>query len=1195
MGLWYTGSVRLTELCLQGYKSFAGRQRFAFPSPITAIIGPNGSGKSNIAEAIRWALGEQRAGQLRARRGEELIFAGSERRARAGLAEVTLVLDNGDGALPIDSAEVAVTRRIHRDGTAEVMVNGARVRLRDLTDLFGARLGDAQYTVVGQGTVDNALSLSPVERRALIDDAAGIGPLQRKRDRALRQLAEAQDNLARVDDLLAELGPQLRRMSRLGERARRHEARSSDLGSLLATWYGYHWHQARTLVVELRDGLTAADEACHSAHEAIAKCADEVAAARLAAEQGEAAIAEARREYDRAHEGLVAARGQQAVATTRIEALERQLRETESDIVALTGEVDGLAEQLRTLEAQTAEAEAAHTAQVAAEGEARAALAHAEAQLRRLAREMEAARQRAFEAATQAAHQRNEKRRLEEMERAVLRDKDELQAEAERLADRRRQAHTDVTVHRQGLAKREAELAAVQAAAERLDEELTATAAALATARAALAEARGQRDALTAHVQSLQDLARRLDPAMPLLAELTTALVSPSDGGAAILGRVAALLQIESGWEKAVVAALGNELSGLVLADAIIVDGALAHLPAEVAGPVALVPAHGLGAPWPPWQPQPGEQPAKEVVRCPTHAPLVEQLLGHTAFVADLAAARRAVARDDGPLQAAVIDGTLVLRGGVVLAGTPGEHLLAVERDLRFLPAQIESAMAAMDRCAAEIDDLVESQRHLEGEAGRLAVARNEAERGRREAREKLEGAQTVLQRITREADWLAAAVERQAAELDAVRQQSTALDEALCVAEAAEREATQLLHQLEAETAQHEAADARTRLTEATSNVSQAFQALAAVQAQVQVARAQWKSSQERREAALRRRETIVAEIAEARRLVADLEVSIADQEARLAERKADMAAAEGERAAVQARLQSARNAQAEAEQALRASEAAAAELRLSLARAEDRLVRLYDQLRADAEWLRLPEGLPEVLDPASAPQLALSPVPSLPEDIEEHIRRLRNELRAIGAIDREALREYEVTAERYQGLSVQRADLEAAIRDLQQLLTGLEDDMRQRFDVTLAAVARTFRETFVQLFGGGEAELAAVPGEEGQPGIEIIARPPGKRRQSLALLSGGERALTAVALLFALLRVSGTPFVVLDEVDAALDEANIDRFGQALEALAKETQVIIISHNRGTIGRAGAVYGVTMAEDGSSQVISLRLEVEA
>ncbi len=1184
--------MRLTELCLQGYKSFAGRQRFVFPSPITAIIGPNGSGKSNIAEAIRWALGEQRAGMLRARRSEELIFAGSEKRARAGLAEVTLVFDNNDGSLPMDVAEVAVTRRIHRDGRAEYMLNGARVRWRDVSDLLAARLGEAQYTVVGQGMVDRSLSLSPIERRALIDDAAGIAPLQRQRDRALRQLAEAEDNLIRVEDLLAELGPQLRRMARLGERARRYRKRADQMGALLTAWYGYHWHQARRQAQELQLRLAAADEASRSAQLAVAQREAELAEARLSAERADSSLAEIRRNCEGAREELAAARQEAAIARTRGESLQRRLCEAEADLNASMEEVNRLAQHVASLEAGQAAAEAVHSERAAAEQAARRALDAVEGELERLAQELESARQEFFEAASAAAGLRNERQRLHDLWKRLEADTAELQAERARLEERWAQAETDLARRASELEACEAEVAQIEEAAGRLEADLAANSAALAQIREALAQARSNREVLSAQAESLQALARRLDPAMPLLAGLAAALERASDSAAAIIGRVASLLQIDSGWERAVVAALGSQLTGLVLADASTIDAALGCLGADFGGPVALVPASGAGAAWPKWEPQQGELTASQVARCDGHGPLVPQLLGHTAFVASLEAAQHAVARSGGPLQAATRDGWLVLRNGAVIAGTPGEQLIQVESDLVALPAQIEQVATAIERLGAEMDERLEAQRQREAEAGRLAEARDEAERRRRSMRQSVEQAQLVLDRATQERDWLAAALERQTAELAAAQQQAAANEAALRSAEAAERQAEERLAELEAQIARQELATARTRLSQATEALNQAVEQLAGARAQLTAAQAQWATSVGRREAALRKRDALQAEIAAGHAVAGELEARIARAEAQVAALEAKAKAAEQEGFACRERLRLALDSHSEAQGTLHRTQAEQAELRLAVSRAEDRLVRLFDQLRADAEWLSPTMSLPEELDPTAVPDLRFTPVADLPEDTEERIRRLRQELRAIGAIDREALAEYETTAERYQGLEAQRADIEAAARDLRQMLAQLEGEMRQRFDVALGAVATAFRQTFVELFGGGEAELVAVAVDDDQPGIEIVARPPGKRRQSLALLSGGERALTAVALLFALLQVSGTPFVVLDEVDAALDEANIDRFGQALEELACRTQVIIVSHNRGTIRRAGAVYGVTMAEDGCSQVISLRLD---
>ena len=332
----YSGAMRVKELTLQGFKSFASKHRFAFPPGITAIVGPNGSGKSNIADAVRWVLGEQRASYLRAKRTEQMIFAGTERRPRSGLAEVTLTFDNEDGWLDLDFSEVVVGRRALRDGTNTYTINGAVVRLRDVLDLLGGHLGQGAFTVIGQGLVDNALSMKPEERRVLIDEAAGIVPLQRRRSAAMRKLAETDENLTRVADLLRELGPQLRRMSRLAERAEQHDELVSDLKDTLLQWYGYQWRRAREQHDDDKSVVDGLEARAATARREAESRAEVLRRAERDRDEAERALDEARQERDAVAAELNSVRQAVAVNRARLEALSLQ-----QDELATAGDAEG--------------------------------------------------------------------------------------------------------------------------------------------------------------------------------------------------------------------------------------------------------------------------------------------------------------------------------------------------------------------------------------------------------------------------------------------------------------------------------------------------------------------------------------------------------------------------------------------------------------------------------------------------------------------------------------------------------------------------------------------------------------------------------------------------------------------------------------------------------------------------------------
>jgi len=1207
--------MRLKALTVAGYKSFANRTRFAFPSGLTAVVGPNGSGKSNVADAVRWVLGEGRASALRARATDDLIFAGTDRRARSGLAEVSIVLDNEDGWLDIAYPEVVITRRAHRDGQATFLVNDSPVRLRDVLDLLAGRLGPSNFTVVGQGVVDRFLTLTPPQRREFIDEAAGIQPLQRRRDRAVRRLAETRENMTRVSDILAEVGPRLRRMERLAERAARHRQVSEALGEHLTAWYAHHLQRARQDVRTARDVREVAEVALAAAHREAEAARAALDAASQSSEQSEASLDHQRAEREVCAAALADARQRAAVARAQQEALEARRAELEGAVQTAQTRCAELAQRRTALAEEGGERDLDFAAAARRLAQAEAALASAEGERAARGAALEAARADRLEATGHLAAERarlaatDEARRAREAERRqhALAIADAAAGDAEREAE----AHA----LGQALAAAAAALGEASFEAARADVAVAEAGAALATAREENAAARAALESLRTRDRALAALAGELAGAEDVAAGLTAS-------GVALHGTIAEVLEVAAGWEAAVAAVLEGRVHGIVVADVAAADRALAALVAEATTRAVVVPLAG-GHPIAAWQPAPHERAADDV--CTSERPgLVRGLLGDAAFADDLPSARRAVARDGGPRLAATRDGVVVDRHGTARIGSAGRELFAVERERRALPAALTDAERAVSDAAAAVDGLTDARRTAEGRLADALRTRAACEAARVEALERAEAAAAAAERARREREWRAEAVERAeaaqarlAAEIDAIER---VLSEAIAREEACRA----------GETAANAALDAvDPAAPRAERDAAAAVQSALAEARAAQVARAE-SAARDADAAEALLAEGTAAAAAVARDLAALAErAAVADADIlRFAQALEALDAALGSTATTTAEARLAARAQSATLDAARDRTASLgsrlAEARLAEARAEDRLQRLLEQRRDDLAMLTASAAQPDDEgDPpgeagagagaerseAGAPDARASvdsttddaaEAPPLPDDLDATIQSLRRELQQIGAIDREALAAFEETAARHADLGDQLADMTAADRDLREVIDALEAEMATRFDETFNAVAETFARYFPRLFGGGEAELTlvepAAPDDDGPaaptaPGIDVLARPPGKRRQPLSLLSGGERSLTAVALTFALLEVSGTPFALLDEVDAALDEANVDRFRACLRDLAERIQIVIITHNRATVQAADAIYGVTMGEDGASRTVSLRV----
>ena len=1197
---------RLLALRVQGFKSFAERTNVEFGGGISAVVGPNGSGKSNLADALRWALGEQ-GRALRSRKAEDVIWAGSEKRTAQGMADVTLVLDNGDALLPVDFQVLEFGRRLYRSGENEYLLNKQRIRLRDLVDLLdAAHLADNAFLFIGQGMVDQALALRPEERRPLFEEVAGVRRHERRRRKAEEQLAESEANLARVEDILAELRPQARRLAQQAEQQATRETAGDDLAAALLVAAHARWHDAarrrdtaasavgsaRAAVDSALAGLLAAEAEAAAIAASLATRAEGAAARRAAAEDARSALTTLQ---------LAAAR-----LDAEIESVRRERVRHREDRVAAE---EDLARQHRILSEPSAPRDHALEADLT---EAERVLAEALAELATLraasrARDADLAAVRRAEAARQAELE-TARRRVADAERAA--EAEETRASEARAAHELAVAAAEEA--RAALARAAAEETAARAVREtaareleRLEAEGKAAGDAASAASAAHATVAGRRDAALAAVAESDRGAlaaaarrrgsRRLDEELVVDPELRSAID-------AALGAAARAYVV--GPETAAEIALPGSRGTLVIAGgdrrAEADRGAVAAFLGEVA-------ASGGGAL------------ATAVRKDPSGA--ASRLLSRVAWLPDLEGCRR--------LQAVLPAGwILVPRDGSAVVGesviTLGRVDGALERQ-----AQLERLTSEAARLEAKA---VASATAAEAARGAVAAARaalataREAEARASSARARAEEGERATARAAetsaRESGWHAAQAERLAAELARLRAAASA---------AAGNDGLQPSSGIGTgqddggaiATWEARAAALRERRDRLASQVAGAE----ASRREAERRRAQAEAAVELDLARIAGAETVDERLGERERQLAAeadrVREELASAVVRDTAARAELEELLSEDAAERARLADAERAAATAREQLRS-----AVERARLAERSDLEARLVvDNLREQllVELAGLGElGLRHLAavggragaavergasaEPAgdgdaetAALERALDDADALwsatpaPADVPSpgRLAALRRRYHELGAANPYAADEYAVVRARLDGLEAQRADLRAAIDRTRALAAELDSLITDAFRTTFRALEARFDARFQQLFGGGFARLSLTdPGDLSATGVEIVARPPGKKPQALAMLSGGERALTAVALLFAMLEVRPVPFCVLDEVDAALDEANIGRFTAALRELAARTQFIVITHNRGTIETADALYGVTVGDDSVSRVISLRLD---
>ena len=1178
--------LRLTALHLLGFKSFPDKTELRFGPGVTAIVGPNGSGKSNIVDAIRWVLGEQSGRALRSPRAPDLIFKGTATRKPLGLAQVTMVLDNSDRSLPVEYTEVAITRRIFRSGESEFLLNGSPCRLKDIQELLlGTGLGRGGMAVVGQGEVDSILSAHPQDRRLLLEETAGTSRYQAQKREAMNKLAQARADLERVRDLVGELETRARDLQVQAAVAARYRELAQKLQQYqaarlarewLAVWR--RWQQAERETEAARAALAEAQAALEALEAEVQAVQRELAEALARRDTASRALqdAEARR-TELAHR-LELARVQRQAAAQRLAGLQHDRARREQERRETQEELAKLSEQWAQEEAAVRELRATVAAQ---ERE----LAGYDAQHQEVVSRLEQARAEVLEVLQETAQARNEVRRLEA-------DIAGLRARRERLAAALAGLEAEHAAARKSLA--EAEEAADRDAAEarRWQQAAQARATELVRARETLAEARRQLERTKAALQEVQatrQALQRLEESHAGYQPAVRAVLGAKPRLEGLVGTVAQLLVVPAQVEVAVQVALGAAAQYIVTVDEHALQRAIEYLKSRSAGRATFLALDTLrGRPWP--QELAGALAAPGVVGRaadlvqsePRLRVVAEHLLGRTLVVETLPRALELARGFPASVRLVTLSGDLVVPGGPVTGGSPPREtdggLLARRRELREL---------------AERAGRLQEEHQQREQATIAAAARvEELERELGAARE---AAQRVEMALARQREF-AASLGKEVQRLD----KAIALNkEEQAEAERAESEARRRLADLQQRLAGLESREDELRqtladLTEQSRREEASRRRRADALAEI---RARLAAQEEALKGLARQRDQWTAQLA-----------ALAAEEERLA-RAEDELRAEDERlqaeaARLERELPGAEQAVAEGRAVLEREEAAVARAQLAAAEREEQWRRAgasAAQLRErvwalEADGGRQRAALDALGDRLRelgiAPETAAEVAAAGGNPSAQEVRRLQEELEALGPVNLAAAQELTAVEQRLGFLREQQADLERAVASLEEAIARLDRLCEERFTKTLEQVAAAFDRIFQRLFGGGRAELSVVPPDGG---VDVHVQLPGRRTQHLLALSGGERALTAIALLFAMLQVNPSPFYVLDEIDAALDEANLGRFRQLLEEAAQTAQVIVITHRATTMEAAGVLYGVTAAHPGVSTLVSVDLQQAA
>ena len=1173
------------ELEIQGFKSFPDKVKITFDAGVTGVVGPNGSGKSNLSDAVRWVLGETSSRQLRAAgKMEDVIFGGTRRRSAMGFASVRLTLDNTGHTLDVDADEVTIGRKYYRSGDSEYTINGQVCRLRDVYELLlDTGIGRDGYSVIGQGRIAEIVAAKSSERREIFEEACGIAKYRYRKTEAERRLAAAGENLERLRDILGELESRVGPLEKESAKAQKFLELSEQRKTLEVTLWTDSVHRARdTVRQQVRDYETA--QADYERFDGEAKAAEQEAEEiRMQAQQLTIAV-------ERLNGDIRSITEQISGSDSRIAVLENDILRNEESIASLRSEIE--AGEQDGAEADAAlQRHRAVAAKMEAEGEKLAAEIDAlNAELEQLADASNASGARkdtlraeitdltakrteaqVAQAAAEAAEE-TARQRLPALEQAVQEGTDQWETA--------RQDLTDTIRYREMLTENEKQLANVRSG---LELKLKNRKAALDEADTAEQRLGRELDAARQRLSVLRELEKNMDGYQNSVKAVMRAAGARRLRG--IIGPVSAILKVEPGCEVAVETALGAALQNIVVENEAAAKAAIALLRSDNAGRATFLPLDTV---------QPGAfrgrlsgtaRLASSLVQADArYDNIVSNLLGRIIVVEDINEASR-VARDNGFRSRVVtMDGQVINAGGSFTGGSVQRSAGLFTRkqemeELRIRAAKLQkdclAAQEKTDQCKEQVDAL---QAELTATASEQITAAND--RVRAEAEQKrLEAAAAQLETAR-----------------NARRQEIDTLQAALADSRAKAEDAAKLQAELTAKIDRRTAEMSRIaegddsfltrqnalaqdlsakRLEQVTrqKDAELAYSQIAALEQRARDAAARRTSLEESVAALAARSDACRAEIADIRQTRADSQTTIAQKEAEIRE-------------ATQKRLACQ---QAETETLARARTAADSreEMSREMARLAERKAAAeseYDQTVA-----KLWDEYQLSVSQAEALCVEFDSLPALRAQVAD----LRGKIRALGSVNVSAIEEYKEVKARYDALVTQVTDVEESRNELSRMISKLSAQMREIFTDSFRAINENFGRVFAELFGGGEASLMLEDESDVlSSGIGIRVAPPGKVIKNLEALSGGEQALVAISIYFAILAVNPAPFCILDEIEAALDDANVVRFAQYLRRVSDKTQFIVITHRRGTMEAANVLYGVTMQEDGVSKLLKLDLE---
>jgi len=1189
---------RLISLELQGYKTFASSTSFEFPSQVTAIVGPNGSGKSNIGDAVRWVLGEQAYSLLRGKKTEDMIFSGSQQRSRASMASVSIRFNNEDGWLPVDFSEVVITRRAYRSGENEYLLNNQRVRLKEINELLAnSGLGERNYTIIGQGLIDNALSLKPDERRRFIEEAAGIDLYRSRREDATQKLDKTLRNMERSKDILSELKPRLNALARSKEKTTQYKQVQKDLSFLLKDWYGYHWHQSQMELKEAREFYSQQKNQFDKAKIEIDQKESELNQVQGNLHQNRTQLADLHKEISNYHLEIEEITKNTAVLDEREKTVKERISQLENEIEITKSQMENHREELENLEKQgknihTDLETATQSFQVAEEIISKKIdeKGSLEREITRIRNESLTKQSQLLELNSRVARFENDlqqhKTEIIELERFLKRSETELKEANSRKIELRAKLEDLKQEQREktGTAERlESELKKIAESLRKLGEEKQEKSRYLST--------------ISAELRVLNDAEERLEGFSSGSAIILSAVQEKK-----IDSHISAILQhleVPEIFEQAVASGLGEMLEGIILEDPEKTGNLLQFLEANRIARTSIFAGRN----------HQNENDRDIKFNLPvtfadtiisgegSTTKLIKELLSRTVIVDDRQHALELFNQLKPGWKLVTMIGEVFDSNGVITAGI-GNRAQPIKRKRE--KKQLDNEIVTVGRELSQIEIEQANARANEVDLqNQIVQIRNELKK----LQDQIYTRVMDIQRLELEDDQKQKIGQNEYNRLQNLRNSILSFNEQINLLNSetetkkkeieslqpGKYEDTVLVINAEIETM-------RKKLLELSSRKAVAEELNARQNESIRFLQTSIKRTEDKLneldELLVNQRKTLTD--------TGSTKTSLGLNYEELTEK---IELINKEISPLEARVESIIGQQGEIIQDVDESRKQFAIVERHTMQTQMKVDKLQNQL--DFLKQKIAEDFGLIGDFEGSGFYADQPLPlddivtqlpkieKLDENFEAELNQKKSMLRRLGPVNPEADKEYEEVNERYTFLVEQLQDLEKAEADLRQVMKELDELMEKKFTQTFSQVNEEFKDIFGQLFNGGAARLMIADEQNVlDSGIEIEATLPGKRRQELALLSGGERSLTAVALIFALLRISPTPFCILDEVDAMLDESNVVKFGEMLADLSESTQFIVITHNRNTVQLADILYGVTMGKDSVSQVISLKMD---